>query len=437
MKEILINGVIFFSSIFVQLYTQSFILELIFELKYTKTTRLIITLILAFCMTTSKLLFPINLSFISPLVCLVVSTILLKHYNKERTIFKCILYNLFLMILSAPIEAIGAWLGFKIFSMQANNENIIETIPILLVVNILYIVITLIICLFKKRTNIIFNFNKKSTYINLLVAFLFIAPNIIFYTLNRYDYPLSLLLYNIFANIALVVLTVYNTYKNIKLETTERDLQNSEMHNKSLNELVDSIRLFKHDYNNVVHAIGGYVSTNDMEGLSKYYEGLAKDSKKVNQLENISPDKINEPSIYGIFASKYQTAESKHIEFNFDSMINYQNIDMPVYDFCKILGILLDNAIEAAEESEEKRINITIRESKKSEVQFLSIENTYLNKNIDIEKIYEKNYSTKNRNSGLGLWEVKDIVDRNKNVSLVTNKDDIFFKQELYIKLKG
>ena len=88
---------------------------------------------------------------------------------------------------------------------------------------------------------------------------------------HNYEINYSILIYNILSNITLVILSVYNTNKQIKLEITERELQNSEMHNKALKELNDSIRVFKHDYNNIVHAIGGYIATDDMPGLEKYY----------------------------------------------------------------------------------------------------------------------------------------------------------------------
>ena len=103
--------------------------------------------------------------------------------------------------------------------------------------------------------------------------------------------------------------------------------------------------------------------------------------------------------------------------------------------FAKFFGILLDNAIEAAEETEEKVINVVVRESAKNNIQLISIENSYANKEIDTEKIFEKNYSTKHRNSGIGLWEVKNIIAKNKNVTLVTTKDEKLFKQELYIQI--
>ena len=99
----------------------------------------------------------------------------------------------------------------------------------------------------------------------------------------------------------------------------------------------------------------------------------------------------------------------------------------------RILGILLDNAIQATRECDKKQINITIRKESKRNRQLLIVENTYAEKDIDTEKIYEKGYSTKEGNTGLGLWEVRQILKKNTNLNLFTSKDNTYFKQQLEI----
>ena len=61
---------------------------------------------------------------------------------------------------------------------------------------------------------------------------------------------------------------------------------------------------------------------------------------------------------------------------------------------------------------------------------------TYNNKDIDTDKIYEKGFSTKENNTGLGLWEVRQILNKNKNLNLYTSKNNEYFNQQLEIYLK-
>ncbi len=106
---------------------------------------------------------------------------------------------------------------------------------------------------------------------------------------------------------------------------------------------------------------------------------------------------------------------------------------MQIYEFARILGILLDNAIEAAEVSKEKIIHISFRYDSKNNRNLISIENSYSNKEVDTENIFKKGISEKENHTGLGLWEVRKIISKNNNVNLFTTKTDLLFKQQLEI----
>ena len=106
---------------------------------------------------------------------------------------------------------------------------------------------------------------------------------------------------------------------------------------------------------------------------------------------------------------------------------------MKIYEFARILGILLDNAIEASAECEEKIINLTFRNDTKNSRQLVIVENTYKNKDIDTDKIFEKGFSGKENHTGLGLWEVRKLVKKNNNLNLYTSKNDKYFSQQLEI----
>ena len=219
----------------------------------------------------------------------------------------------------------------------------------------------------------------------------------------------------------------------MKLEKVEEDLEQEKLYNKTLQILHDNIRAFKHDFANIVSGIGGYVDTNDMEGLRKYYKQLLQDCKQVSNLGSLNPEVINSPSVYSVLANKYYRADSLGIKINLDSFIDFKNLNMGIYEFTRILGILMDNAIEAASECDNKLVNVIIRNDNKQHRQLLRIENTYKDKNIDLDKISEKGYSTKPNNTGLGLWEVDRIIKKHKNLARFTTKNDEFFIQQLEI----
>ena len=87
--------------------------------------------------------------------------------------------------------------------------------------------------------------------------------------------------------------------------------------------------------------------------------------------------------------------------------------------------------------SSEKIINIDIRKDNRLNKDLFIIENSYSNKNVNTDEIFEKGYSSKEDPSkshrGIGLWEVRKIIKKHKNLNLYTTKDNLLFKQQLEI----
>ena len=221
--------------------------------------------------------------------------------------------------------------------------------------------------------------------------------------------------------------------KTMNLKKAEEALEQEKQYNKTLQILHDNIRAFKHDFANIISGIGGYVETNDLEGLKKYYKQLLQDCNQVNNLESLNPNSINSTAVYSVLANKYYKADNLGIKISLESFIDFNNLYMGIYEFTRILGILMDNAIEATSECDNKYIHVEIRNDFSRNRQLLIIENTYKNIDVDIEKIYEKGYSTKPHNTGLGLWEVENILKKHKNITRFTSKDDKLFKQQIEI----
>ena len=219
----------------------------------------------------------------------------------------------------------------------------------------------------------------------------------------------------------------------IKLADAKKDLACAEEYNQSLEILYDKVKGFKHDFDNIVSSLDGYIENNDMIGLKNYFNEFKKDCKLTNNLSIINPRIINNPGIYSLLNNKYFKATNLGISFEIEFFLNLNELDINMYQFSRILGILLDNAIEEAEKCSEKIVRISFIRENKNNRSVITIKNTYSNKDVDIEKIFEKGLSGKENHSGIGLWEVKKYVTSSKNLDLYTNKDEKYFKQELSI----
>ena len=157
----------------------------------------------------------------------------------------------------------------------------------------------------------------------------------------------------------------------------------------------------------------------------------------MNGLDFLTNREIDNPAIYGILISKYRIAEKNNIKMNIDILANMSKLKEKSYVVSRMLGILLDNALEATKDCEEKIVNVQFIKEEESNKKMIIIENTYSNKDVDTEKIFEKNYTTKKAqgNSGLGLWKINDILRKDSSFDLYTSKDEEMFRQELEIYL--
>ena len=136
-----------------------------------------------------------------------------------------------------------------------------------------------------------------------------------------------------------------------------------------------------------------------------------------------------------MLATKYYEADKENIQINLNVFLDLNEIEarMKIYDFTRILGILLDNAIEAAKLCDKKVINVTFRKQISNDMIVVIIQNTYTNKEVDTEEIYQKGISSKENHSGLGLWKIRQILMRNNNLNLFTTKNDEYFTQQFEI----
>ncbi len=237
-----------------------------------------------------------------------------------------------------------------------------------------------------------------------------------------------------FLNFALLILYCFITiYSLLYIKKLALNLNTYKSYNETLLTLYDNVKSFKHDFNNIIYTIGGFVKTNDTKNLKVYYDSISKDLKELNNLSILNPQIINNSGIYNLLVEKYKKASSYNVTINLECFLDFNKVNISLYELSRILGILIDNAIEASSLTKEKQINILFRDSFKNHTQLIKIENTYKNKNIDKNKIFEKGVTEKQNHSGMGLWKVKQIINKNKNLKLITNIEKKYFVQQIEI----
>lgn len=433
-NEILVNICVSFLIIFVEVPLSFALINNLFKLSCTKKQQYIyiISVAIVAIFTNFVIPWPYNIVFNYVTAFVILYFIIKIGFIRSSiaTLFPSIVFNLLGNLLANPYFDI---LGI---SYVEATTIFIYIIPfVLLNYSIVYILV--FILKYRKVTlNILEDFDKKTKFI-ITINFAFGFLTIFLQGILSSNYidilPIGFTFFNFMSLLVYFGLSFYSLAKIMNLVTTTKKLESAEEYNKTLHILHDSVRGFKHDFDNIVTTIGGYIKTNDMDGLKSYYSQLEEDCSKVNNLYVLDPDIINNPGVYNLITAKYNEALEKGIKVNLTVLLDLNDLHMKIYEFARILGILLDNAIEASSECDEKILNIVFRNESKNNRNIILIENTYKDKDVDIEQIFNKGVSGKQNHTGLGLWEIRQILKKNNNVNLYTNKNEKYFSQQLEI----
>lgn len=265
----------------------------------------------------------------------------------------------------------------------------------------------------------LFNYLIKRKNILLLISsfMIFIVFCILSYfhivKANYQSYILTLIVLIVF--IFLWIVALYQYFKNKQSKMEQQSLLNVMV---EYEKMLDNDRINRHEMLNNLVVIKSYKNKS-----SKKYEEMIDNiiSNYQNKKANTYSSLTKLPSgIKGIVYYKIANIADKDIVFNTliskESYKQIEHLDTKLYyNICKALGILLDNAIEAASSSNEKEILLDIYNEEDRTC--IYIENTFSG-NIDINQINKKGYSSKGKNRGLGLHIINRLLKNDDALSL-------------------
>ena len=321
-----------------------------------------------------------------------------------------------------------------------------NSLPLTLLFSILHALLCILPCLFignRLHRKLVTNQNVIPPRIQLLlflevtICSCIFLINIIFGSLLHY--PSDILFFNgilIFcfatANV-LIFLMLYNTLQaNKKLQAREQE--NLTHYMAQLENHYQDIRRFKHDYLNILSTITGYIQENDMDKLRNYFDSsiVTSSSILVNQddtLARLSLIKVTE--IKGLLYTKMVQAMNRQLDVSFELTQEITELSTDLLTLSRVLGIFLDNAIEAASETEQKRFHIAIVCKVHSVI--FHIENSTKPLLFPLEDLFKPSISSKEAHSGLGLPTANMLIANAPELTSNTICENGLFKQILVV----
>lgn len=326
--------------------------------------------------------------------------------------------------------------------LDISNNSILDLLSQILLFIIAFILsklIRLIILNFFNKNDINFEISKK-----LFIIFLFSIILIAFaiYQTAIYDYVVSwdrsMILFNaitLFIFFIFVVVIMYYSFTILVNKYKAKEYLQLKDYTNMIENMYSDLRSFRHDYLNILSTLETYIEKEDMVGLKHYYynELLPESNMIISKdisLSLLSHIKIS--PLKALLSSKFSTAHSQGISVSIELIDDIERINMSTIDLCRITGILLDNAIEASVLCNDKFIHFAMIKTDTEII--LNLSNSCLSSTPPIHKLYEKNFSTKGENRGIGLNNIKNIINkRYNNVLFNTSINNCIFKQELII----
>lgn len=222
----------------------------------------------------------------------------------------------------------------------------------------------------------------------------------------------------------------------------KENMKSKEMSDK-YNELLSTVDTFEkelitkrkiiHDFKNQLIVINGYAD--NPEKLKSYLSEIIKDQRKIpNSKLLLNVEKL--PSgLKGLIYYKFSNLDS-NINVSIDiknSLKKYEIISPKLNKDClKILGVFIDNAIEAVKNEKEKYINLEFIKQKEQII--ITVRNTCTSR-VNIKDLTKNGFTTKGKNHGYGLSLVSDIVRKDDSLDIKFECDDDIFSATLVIRL--
>lgn len=369
-------------------------------------------------------------------IILVIISLYFSLFKKDisNSVYYAIIYQM-LVFISEIILSVLILFIFKLNGSEYSNVPFSLLISSILNCLLVYLLskIKFISKNIRKLNHIIKKNNKDWIYIILIMILM-----VLFIFFNRYKMNNST---EYFVNTAMaifvVVSFVYVIYNKFQRQAMEDKYNESMEYVLRYEKIINEQGKKNHEYNNQLMVIKGYI--NKPERLSEYLDEVIGEHKTGQNYTVKQLGFLPDGGVKGLLYHKLSKMEDNNIKYYLyvDQNLKDKDIesfDLKTYrDLTKLLGVFLDNAIDAALKSEEKEIEVELKD--KDDCLLLTISNTY-DKNTDINKVGKSGFTTKGVGHGFGLSIVKDIAKTNSEIETFSSKESDKFIQTAMIYYK-
>lgn len=211
---------------------------------------------------------------------------------------------------------------------------------------------------------------------------------------------------------------------------------------KRSNNLIDTIKYLeafnktlrtqRHDYLNHIQVIYSLLELEEFDEAKNYIEPVYKDIMRISKAL-----KTSKPAVNALLQAKLQMAEKNEIEMELEIKSDLKHLNMEPWEFCRVLGNIIDNAIFALKQKSANRYMLVELSEDLQNIRIIVSNNGDSIPNEIIDHIFKEGFTTKgDKGDGMGLAIVKEIIENYSGTVTATSDNqrtsfEIFLPKEI------
>ncbi len=346
---------------------------------------------------------------------------------------KCLIASIIYIILLIIPDLLIMVVSTQIFNLSREfiHNNMAGTIFGNILVSL---IMTILLYTLRKPLRKIINYNFSTNKKIILISLLTLTSILIFFyhLINTFRLNEDIIGYLVVI-VTLVIILYYLFRQKMENENILKKYDDLLNIMKNYESDIEEQRTMIHETRNELMTIKSKINDKEKEAsIIKYIDSIIGDKVSSNMSRYSKFMYLPANGIKGFFYYKFMEAEkrgikvsvniSKKIEDSFLGSLDTKDFK----DLVRIIGVYLDNAIEASAGSKDNKLGIEIYLINE-DIEII-ISNTFENE-ININKIGVERFTTKGKNHGYGLLLVKHILYNN---SIFESKNEI--KNNVYIQ---
>ncbi len=350
-------------------------------------------------------------------------------------------------ILVAVVDNVSSILFFNIFHIEYNDLIFSPFyLPMFMGSCIfLYFFLSLIgsFLLHKLLFKVQYKPPKELTFIiliNLFLCSIIILANVFFgekvgYTQKNVTFNCTLFLFYFCVSLFTMYRSLKSNEASMRAKQKLEQYESLREYTANLEHVYHNLRSFKHDYINIMASISSFLEEGEYDALHSYFNTyilplkstINQNTETLNNLMNVHVLELK-----SLLSVKLMSAMEQGIQVTIDIPDTIDQIRLNPIDLTRVLGIYLDNAMEAASETEHPVIAFHMASVHNCIA--IMIANSFLDKGLPVSEMAQLNVTSKGENHGIGLYNANQILNQYDTVFHETFIEDGQFIQHLQIQ---